>query len=139
MSFTANSTAVSFNTCVVLTSTANPTGQTIIAGYNNVNGIISANGFEVEAIQDISTIKVGQVFPASTTTGQAGTSALLYFTDATNNFLSQPGNPQGTVTITGITSTSISGTFAGLLFSPGDTGGATTIYTITNGSFTAQR
>jgi hypothetical protein len=63
---------------------------------------------------------------------------ITYYPNNTDTFTTQIGNPQGTVTITEVTATTISGTFSAKLFAWNDTSGNTVIYTITNGSFTAK-
>jgi len=139
MKFTSNGTAVSFNSCVEASATVGDQSQILITGIDISNGKAGTSSFEVQLIHDEATLKSGQVYPAATTFGQANSSALLYFKNNTDFFATQPGNPQGTVTLTEVTSTTIKGTFSGKLFTEDDFTGEHVLYTITDGSFTAKR
>jgi hypothetical protein len=138
MKFSANSTDVSFNTCLALTASVNSVNQTLITGTNLTNGKPGSSDFEVEILHDVSTLKAGQTYPLATVGGQADASALFYFTNETDSFNTLPLNPSGTVTITDVTSTTVKGTFSGKLYAFGDEQATNVIYTITNGSFTAK-
>jgi hypothetical protein len=139
MKFTSNGTVVSFNSCVEVVATVGSQSQILITGIDVTNGKAGTTSFEVQLIHDDATLKAGQVFQAATTFGQENSSALLYFTNDTDLFATQPGKPQGSVTLTEVTSTTIKGTFSGELFAEDDFTGDHVLYTITNGSFTALR
>ena len=136
MNFNYNGTAQSFNNCLAVSATAG-VAQTVITGENVTLGQISANSFEVDILADITTLKAGQTFPAITTPNQAGGSVLFYFPNSTDVFVTQPVNAQGTVTVTAVTASTISGTFSGKLFAESDYNANNLIYTITGGTFTA--
>lgn len=136
MNFTYNGTAQSFNNCLAVSASAG-VEQTLITGENLSLGQVSANSFEVDILADISTIKAGQTFPAISTPNQVGGSVLFYFPNSTDMFVTQPVNAQGTVTVTAITASTISGTFSGKLFAQSDYNANNVIYTITDGTFTA--
>jgi hypothetical protein len=89
-------------------------------------------------MHDPTTLKAGQTYPVASSFAQADGALFFYFTNDTDSFISQPANPQGTVTITEVTPTTISATFLGKLFASNDFEGTTAVYTITNGSFTAK-
>jgi hypothetical protein len=139
MKFTANGTAVSYNTCIVVDATAGTVKQTLISGNN---GTITKPGdatFELDILHDLATLKAGQTYPVSTTFNQANSAALIYFPNQNDFFATQPGNPQGTVSITDVTTDIIKGTFSGKLFTQDDFDGTTVKYTITGGTFVATR
>ncbi|MDB5024258.1 MAG: hypothetical protein JWP78_2013 [Mucilaginibacter sp.] len=138
MKLTSNGTAISFNECVQGTVTANGVVQTVIIADNITNGKVGDAGFEVDIMHDPATLKAGQTYAAASSFGQADGATFFYYPNATDNFATQPANPQGLVTITGVTSTTITGTFSGKLFASDDFAGTTVIYTVTNGSFTAK-
>jgi hypothetical protein len=139
MKLTSNGTAISFNECEQGTVTANGVVQTVIIADNITNGKLGDASFEVDIEHDPATLKAGQTYQVASSFGQADGATLFYYPNTTDNFATQPANPQGSVTITGVTSTTITGTFSGKLFASDDLTGTTVIYTITNGSFTAQR
>ncbi len=64
--------------------------------------------------------------------------AITYYPNNTDTFTTQPGSSQGSVTITEVTATTISGTFSGTLYASNDLSGLHLLYTITNGSFSAK-
>ncbi|MHB8207227.1 hypothetical protein [Mucilaginibacter sp.] len=139
MALTVNNSSLSFNTCVSAEVSAGSSSQVAILGYNTTNNKMSNNNFEVEIFEDIDSIKVGQVFKASTIFAESHSMQLYYSPDSTNTYITQTGNPIGSVTITEITAAVIKGTFSGGLFDYADIDGNTLLYTATNGSFTAKR
>jgi hypothetical protein len=139
MTFSFNGTNQTFNTCFALVPTMTASSQVLITGYNITGGAASNNSFSIQIVHDISTLQAGQTYPAAASTAAANSSSFVFFTDASHDFITQTANPQGTVMITGVSSSTITGTFSGDLFAPNDTNGSTVIYTITNGVFTASR
>jgi len=139
MKLAYNNTNLAFNTCIALQSNVNASEQLIISGYNVTKSQVSDNSFEIDLYADIDSIKVGQVFPASTIFEQPHSMSLFFFPDTTNAFVTQVAQPIGSVAITAVTSSEIRGTFSGGLFNSDDFEAGTLIYTITNGSFTAKR
>jgi len=139
MKLAYNNTSLAFNTCIAIQSSVNGSNQLIISGYDVTKGQISDNSFEVDLFADIDSIKVGQVFPASTIFEQPHSMSLFFFPDTTNAYVTQVAQPIGSVTITAVTSSQIKGTFSGGLFNSDDFDATALIYTITNGSFTAKR
>jgi hypothetical protein len=138
MKLTYNGTALSFNSCLALSATVGSTDEVLITGDNVTGSNHSDNSFEVDIVHSITALKAGQTFPAATAFTQAESSTLFFFTNATDTFVSQPKNPYGTVTITGVTSTTITGTFSGTLYAVSDFSGLDLKYTITDGTFTAK-
>jgi hypothetical protein len=138
MKLNANGTALSFNNCEQFSITANGMVQTEFISKSVVNGKFGDQEFEVDIIHDPATLKAGQTYQVAGTYVQQDAAMITYYPNASDIFTTQPGNPVGTVTITEVTSTTISGTFAGKLFAWSDTAGNTFVYTITNGSFTAK-
>ena len=139
MKFTANGTVVSFNNCGETSLSVNGVTQTLFLGVNITNGTPGNASFELNIQHDPTTFKAGQTYQVGSLPDQADDLIFFYSTNGSDNFTTQPANPQGTVTITEVTSTTISGTFSGKLFAYDDYAGATVVYTITNGSFTAKR
>jgi hypothetical protein len=137
MKLTANGTDLSFNDCEELEVDLN-SKHTTITGYINTSTGLSNVNFGVDIIHDPATLKAGQTYQAPSSFGQADGATFFYWPVGTDEFTSQPGNPQGSVTITAVTSTTISGTFSAKLFAQADFSGTTVLYTITNGSFTAK-
>jgi hypothetical protein len=133
MKFTANGTAISFPTCLEVTATLNGNEHLLITGENTT----ATSSFEVEIIHALATLQAGQTYQVSSTVNASNSINLYYFTTTGDSFQTQAGNPQGTVTITGVTSNAISGTFSGKLFAASDFSGTTVLYTVTNGSFNA--
>jgi len=138
MKLTANGTALSFNDCQEVEIDVNDAPQTTFTGVNVTGGKPGDERFEVDIMHSPTTLKAGQTYPAATSFAQPGGSALFYYPNANDTYITQPKNPQGTVTITEVTATTISGTFSGKLFADNDFDGITVVYTITNGSFTAK-
>ncbi|MDB5090417.1 MAG: hypothetical protein JWR09_4411 [Mucilaginibacter sp.] len=139
MKFTSNGTAISFNSCVAVSATVGNTSEVLITGINITNAKPGVSSFEVELTHDVNTLKAGQTYPAASSFSQLDAATLFYFTTESDVFTTQPGNAQGTVSITEVTSANIKGTFSGKLFAEDDFTGTTVLYTITNGSFTAKR
>ena len=139
MKFTVNGTAISFNNCGETSLSVNDVTQTLFLGVNVTNGTPSGASLELNIQHDPATFKAGQTYQVASSPGQADGATFYYSTNSTDEFTSQPANPQGSITITEVTSTTISGTFSGKLFAYNDYAGATVVYTITNGSFTAKR
>src|SRR6185437_2688949 len=138
MKFTVNGTAVSYNTCLELTATINDIDHLVITG-DNINGAKhSDDNFELEIIHDLATLKAGQTFQVSADFSSANSVNIWYSPNATDSFVSQAGNPNGSVTITAVTSTTITGTFQGKLYGESDYSGTDLKYTVTNGAFTAR-
>jgi len=138
MKLTANGTDLSFNDCEEMLIEVNDVKQTTITGYMVTNGKPSDVTFQVDLIHDPATLKAGQTYQVIPGFAQPDAAIFYYFPNSTDIFSSQPGNPQGSVTITDVTSTTISGTFSVKLFASNDLSGTSVIYTITNGSFTAR-
>ena len=139
MKLTLNGKAVSYNTCIASDATGGSLKQTLILGTNVTKGTPDGVTFEVEIIKEMASIKTGDVFPASTKFAQANSSALLYYAADGNFYATQPGNPQGTVTITAVTSDIIKGTFSGKLFTDDDYDGSDVKYTVIGGTFVATK
>ncbi len=139
MKFNANGTNVSFNNCVEVTATVGTTPVILITGNNLNKDKVSDNSFEVEISHDPLTIAAGQTYPAATIFGQTESSTLIYFLSDSDFNTTQPGSAQGTVTITEVNASLIKGTFSGKLFAHDDFNGEHVTYTVTNGSFSAQR
>jgi hypothetical protein len=139
MKLAYNNTNLTFNICIAAQSDVNGSEQLIISGYNETKSQISDNSFEIDLYADIDSIKVGQVFPASTIFEQPHSMTLFFFPDSTNAYVTQVTQPIGSVTITAVTSTEIKGTFSGGLFNSDDLSASALIYTVTNGSFIAKR
>ena len=139
MKFTVNGTVVSLNDCEETDASVNDAPQTLFIGVNVTNGKPGDVSFEVDVMAAPSALKAGQTYPASSSFSQPNSSALFYYPNANDSYNTQPSNAQGTVSITEVTSTTISGTFSGKLFASDDFNGEHIIYTITSGSFTAKR
>ncbi|MEO6978874.1 MAG: hypothetical protein ABI113_10870 [Mucilaginibacter sp.] len=137
MTFTANGTATTYNTCVAVSASVNDVNQTLITGTNLTNGKPSAASMEVDITHDLATMKAGQTY--SVTTAPKDGLILFYFKNDNDVFTTQPANPVGKVTITEVTSSTIKGTFSGKLFSEDDFTGEHVLYSIAGGSFTAKR
>lgn len=138
MKLTLNGTALSYNNCTASDATVGSDKQTIITGLNITNNTPGNDNIELDIMHDITTLKAGEVFPASTSFDQSDSMALFYFPNATDSFVTQPANPQGSVTITSVSSGIISGTFSAKLFAGDDASGTTVKYTVTDGTFTAR-
>ncbi len=139
MKFTSNGSVVSFNTCIAVAALVGNSQQTLITANNVTNGNVGTSTFQVQIDHDIASLKAGQTYAAATTFGQQDGSALLYFPNNSDFFATQPGNPQGSVTVTDITSGDVTGPFSGKLFTQDDYAGADVKYTITDGTFVASR
>jgi len=139
LSFSTNGTAVSYNECSAGGEGVSPTFLTTIEALQTINsfGAIADGGFVIEIMQDINTIKPGQTFPVETTAGQSGSAIIDFSPDGASNYITQPANAQGSVTITDISATEMKGTFSAKLFAPADVSGTNVLSTITNGTFTA--
>jgi hypothetical protein len=138
MKLTLNGNDLNFNDCEEIEADVNDTKQATITGYMVTNGKPSAVSFEVDIVHDPATLKAGQTYPTASAFGAADGALFFYWPNSTDHFTSQPAYPEGSVTITNVTSTSISGTFSGKLFDPSDFTATTVLYTVTNGSFTAK-
>ena len=138
MKLTVNGTDLSFNQCGELQVDINDAPQTTITGINVTNGNPGDASFEVDIDHDLATLKAGQTYQASSSYVQPDGVNFYYSPTSTGDFSSQPANPQGSVTITAVTATTISGTFSCKLFDASDFSGTTVVYTVTNGSFTAK-
>ncbi|WP_426669640.1 hypothetical protein ACPPVU_00055 [Mucilaginibacter sp. McL0603] len=135
MTLTSNGTNISFDDCEEVTASVNNVVHTLISGNSTTNKNIS---FTVDIVHDPATIKAGQAYPVISTSSQTADAATLFYSpNATDTYVSQLANSQGSVTINGVTATTITGTFSGVLFAEGDF--ETVVYTITNGAFTAKR
>ena len=139
MTFTNNGAAKTYNTCVALSLTVGATQETDIAGYNLTGTNHSDDNFEINIIHNSATLAAGQTYPVASSLDQVNAATLFFSPNATDNFNTQVGNPSGTVTITGVTSTTITGTFSGKLYGENDFTGTTLIYTITGGTFVAKK
>jgi len=137
MTFTANGHNISFNDCEEAPVEVNGILQTTFLGTTVTNGNPGDARFQVCIQHDPATIKAGQTYRSATSFEQAEGVVFYYYPDASHTFVSQPANPQGSVTITNVTSTTISGIFSGHVFTPDDLTGVGVVYTIINGSFTA--
>jgi hypothetical protein len=138
MKFTNNGTVVNYNTCTAADGGETPS-VTLITGINMSNGTPGDDDISIDIVQNIKTLKAGDVFPA-TTTGtltRKNTMVLFYSPDGVNVYATAPGNAVGTVTITSVTSTLIGGTFSGKVYALGDIKGTSLKNAITSGTFTA--
>jgi len=139
MKLTVNGTDLNFNDCEETEfDTNNGFKNTVITGYMVTNGKPGDVKFVVYIVHDPATLKAGQTYVIEPSNVVTDNVIFFYWINSTDQFSSQSGNPHGSVTITAATSTTISGTFSGKLFDPGDLGGINPLYTITNGSFTAK-
>ena len=139
MKFTANSSAINYNTCFAADATAGSIKQTLITGNNGTIANPGNSTFELDILAGLSALKAGQTYPASTTFNQANSAALMYFPNQNDFFATQPGNAEGAVSITDVTSDIIKGTFSGKLYTQDDFEGKNLKYTITGGTFVASR
>lgn len=136
MTLTSNGTNLSFDDCEEVTASVNNVTHTLIAGNSSTNKNAS---FTVDIVHDPSTLKAGQAYPVATSFEQADAATLFYSPNTGTNFNTQPANAQGSVTISGVTATTITGTFSGKLYAADDFDAITVVYTVTNGAFTAKR
>jgi len=137
--FKSNGSAVGYASCIFYEDFDGKNFEALILATNTTNTNLS-NGsynFQIRVTIDSSGLKIGKTYPIATAAGQIGTSMLYYSPDGINTYSTQYANAQGSVTITGITSKLLSGTFSGKLFSTNDTTGQTVIYTFTGGAFNA--
>jgi hypothetical protein len=139
MKLSANGTAISYNYCLATTVTVNDLVETDILGNNLTNGKPGDDSFQLTIMHDIATIKAGQTYQAGAVFAKADDAYLTYSSNQTGTFDSQVNSPQGSITITAVTSTTISGTFSGKLYNAGDFDATQLMYTITNGTFTAKK
>ncbi|ASU32498.1 hypothetical protein [Mucilaginibacter xinganensis] len=139
MKFNCNGKAISFNSCYAEATTVGNTSEVMITGVNITNSKHGTTSFEVALTHDFNTLKSGQTYPIGRSISQVDAATLFYFTTATNVFNTQPGNTEGTVTVTEVTSATVKGTFSGKLFAEDDLEGQSMVYTITNGEFTAKK
>jgi hypothetical protein len=137
MTLTSNGSNISYNSCDEVSASVNDVAHTLITGYNLTNGKRGHDSFELDIIHDVATLKAGQAYPVGSHLGQADAVTLFYSPTDSTDFNS--ANAQGSVTISGITATTITGTFSGKLYAQDDFDGTTVIYTVTNGAFTAKR
>lgn len=137
MTLTSNGTNISYNSCDEIAASANNINHTLITGYNLTNGKRSADSFELDIVHDVADLKAGQAYPVGSSLGQVDAVTLFYSPTDSTDFNS--ANAQGSVTISGVTATTITGTFSGKLFAQDDFDGTHVIYTVTNGAFTAKR
>lgn len=139
MSFTVNgSTNIGYTDCEEKFTTEAGVKHTLITGVNLTDGKPGADSFVLDIAVDPATITAGQAFPVASTVAEANAATLIYATDATDTFITQPANAQGAVTFSAAGTTGFTGTFSGTLFAKSDLTGATLVYTITNGAFTAK-
>lgn len=138
MKLNSNGTALNYNQCQQFSITANGLVQTEFIAKNFINGKLSDDEFEVDIIHDPATLKAGQIYPVISSYAQPDGAVITYYPNDTDIFTTQPGSSQGSVTITAVTTTTISGTFSGTLYASNDLSGLHLLYTITNGSFTAK-
>jgi hypothetical protein len=136
MTLTSNGTNLSFDDCEQVATSVNNVAHTIIVGSSTIN---KNTAFTVDIIHDVSTLKAGQAYPVASSIAQTDAAFLYYYPNTSNNFSTQPSSAQGSVTISGVSASTITGTFSGKLFAVADVDGTTVIYTITNGAFTAKR
>jgi hypothetical protein len=139
MSFTINgSTNIGYTDCEEKFTTEVGVKHTLITGVNLTDGKPGADSFVLDIAVDPATITAGQAFPVASTAAEANAATLIYATDATDTFVTQPANAQGSVTFSAASTTGFTGTFSGKLFAKSDVTGTTVVYTITNGAFTAK-
>jgi hypothetical protein len=138
MKLTLNGNDLNFNDCEEIEVDVNDQKQTTFTGYVVTNGSHSDVNFGLNIVHDPATLKAGQTYQTATTFGAADGSLLFYWPNGTDYYTSQPAYPTGSITITEVTSTTISGTFSGKLFAPADHSAITALYTVTNGTFTAK-
>ena len=136
MKLTVNGSDLNFNDCEETEfDTNNGFKNTVITGYMVTNGKPGDVKFVVYIVHDPATLKAGQTYAIAPSNVVTDNVLFFYWINSTDQFSSQSAHPQGSVAITEVTSTTISGTFSGKLF---DLGGISTLYTITNGSFKAK-
>ena len=138
MKLTANGTDISFNDCEELEVDVNGQAQTTFTGYQVVNGKHSDVSFGLNVVHDPTTLKAGQTFQASSAFDPTNNATLVFWPNSTDVYNLDATAPQGTITITEVTATTISGTFSGKLYVFNNPAAAIQAYTITNGSFTAK-
>jgi len=116
MKLTANGTDISFNDCEEIEVDVNDQAQTTITGYQVVNGKHSDVSFGLSVVHDPATLKAGQTFQASSSFDPTDSASLVFWPNNTDSYTLDGSAPQGTVTITAVTATTISGTFSGKLY-----------------------
>ncbi len=139
MKFSLNGNVINYNNCTATVGPLATTAEILITGQNLTGATPSADNFEIAILHDINSLKAGDVFQASATQYAPESMSFLYFPGSgVFYFITQNKNPIGTVTITNVSSTYISGTFSGTIFSSSDPNGVGTKYVVTNGAFTAK-
>jgi hypothetical protein len=138
MKLTLNGTSLSYNTCRVQNFNINGSVQTQITGQNATDTTTGNYYFNIVIYSDMNSLKTGDVFQMATSGNQANTTTLFYSPDPSDIFFTQTENPQGTVTITGVSSGFIQGTFSGKLFAATDITGTNIKYVVTDGTFNAK-
>jgi hypothetical protein len=138
MKLTLNGNDLNFNDCEEIEVDVNGQKQSTFTGYVVTNGTHSDVNFGLNIVHDPATLKAGQTYLTATAYGDPDGAGFFYWPNNTDYYTSQPAYPDGSITITGVTATTISGTFSGKLFAPGDFSGISALYTITNGTFTAK-
>jgi len=138
MKLTLNGNDLNFNDCEELEADVNDQKQTAITGYVIANGKPTDVNFGLNIVHDPATLQAGQTYPAVSSFGQTDCASFFYWPNSTDMYVNQRNNPQGVITITAVTPTTISGTFSCKLFAGVDIDGINVLYTITNGSFTAK-
>ncbi|MDO3627144.1 hypothetical protein [Mucilaginibacter sp. BT774] len=138
MKLKLNGTDLNFNDCEEIEADVNNQKQTTITGYIITDGKPGDVNFGLNITHDPATLKAGQTYLAQSSYGQDDVSSFFYWKTSSDYYTSQPTVPAGNITITGVTATTISGTFSGKLFAPNDFQGMVLYYTITNGTFTAK-
>lgn len=141
MKFSANGASVKYSNCKYTVSTPNGIPQIAIIANNITPNGIGDDYLQVIILHDPAKLKAGQTYQAGGVSLGVDDSYLDYGLSITHDheFDSAVNNPQGSVTITAATATTISGTFSGKLYPSGDIDGILSGYTITNGSFNAKK
>ncbi len=138
MKYTINGDTSSLPLCYTYdVATNNAATSTIIQGYSLVNGALGTKLLKLSVLHT-SSLKAGDTFTGLSNDVIVGVTGFYTADGGVASFTSQSSNPQGTLTITEITSDHIKGTFTMKLFKPDDTNGTTVIYTITQGVFYAK-
>ncbi len=138
MKLTANGTDINFNDCEEIEVDVNGQAQTAFTGYQVANGKHSDVSFGLNVVHAPATLKAGQIYPMSSSIGQTNVASMFYSANSTDNYLTDLSDPQGNVTITAVTPTTISGTFSGKVYVFNNPTATTLAYTVTNGTFIAK-
>ncbi len=138
MKLALNGTALSYNSCRIQNFKINGSLQSQITGQNDANVSTGNYYFNIVIYSDMNSLKVGDTFQVATSAYEPNTMGLYYSPDSADLFETQSAATQGIVTITGVGSGFIQGTFSGKLFTTTDFAGTDVKYLVTDGTFNAK-